>query len=241
MSSIKPEYTYSDFISLRGESCGTGGPTKICPDDLVANLHKSITKNFNCEDTLCMKPNRFAEFKQLTEEVLSGKHSIVNIWIDIERSNSEAGVYLDMNVESSYPAAFSEELICEFRQASLKEGINVTCDRTRDSCSSIGLCSDSIPETTKYDFTAPRLSDYLKVGAGLASTIFFTYKAYQETRKVFEEDKKPVLESKAARGSTVISSEQNKSAPKASSWRALAYTVAAVGSGIFSAYAFQDL
>ena len=236
MSSVKSTFTYSEApnkISLKGESCGTSAYSKICPDDLVANLHKSITKNFNCEDTLCMKPNRFAEFKQLTEEVLNEKYYRVNIDINNRVADVSFLMYLDLPQSS----AFSEKLHCTFRQASVKKEMKVTCARTKESCRSLGVCFNSTKETTQYDFTAPGVTDYLKVGAGLASTIFFAYKAYQETRKIFEESKKPVLESKTA----AVATEHEKLAPKASPRRALAYTTAAVGSGIFSAYAFQDL
>lgn len=245
MDSVRPQYTYSETfnsITLKGESCGAGGYSKICPEDLVSYLHKSITKYSNCEDTLCMKPNRFAEFKQFAEELLTEKYYRVNIGIDnLSLNKKDVNIALSMYLEVPYSSAFSEEHHCKFRKASVNEEMKVTCERTRESCRSLGTCFSSTKETTQYDFTASRLTDYLKVGTGLASTIFFTYKAYQETRKIFEESQKPALESKAAKESMTIPSEHNKSAPKASSWRAMAYTVAAVGSGIFSAYAFQDL
>ncbi len=89
----------------------------------------------------------------------------------------------------------------------------------------------------------------LKIGIGSLSTIFFTYKAYKEIRKIYEEnrrkpvEKNPRIKAKDEKESSsepALKDGANKPQPKASRWRALGYTAAAIGSGAFSLYSYQD-
>jgi hypothetical protein len=90
-----------------------------------------------------------------------------------------------------------------------------------------------IPKDTKDIplFSEKKTAPLLKIGIGSLSTIFFTYKAYKEIRKIYEENRQRPVEkdsrSKAKAEKKFSSEPALKEAPnksKASRWRALGYS-----------------
>ena len=243
MSSPSPtstrNYTFREWdskIHLTGSSCGSVyAYRKICVEDLFDMIQKSITNRFDCGEMLCMTPNRFVKFKRLVDALLTEKYLRANI--DVQDTNK--GIDLNIRLDKPEIVEFSQSLHCNLTLD--KKDMQVICTRKKEFCRHLGLCSSSKIEKTEHYFTAPTAIDYLTIGASLASSIFFAYKAYQETRKILEMGGKKDLNSTIANELTPGTSKKKPFASTPSSWLALAYLTASVGSGIFSAYAFQEL
>ena len=234
MSVCSFEVYGSRNIQIKGYSQEPDWCKPIKSDEVIYFVDKKLN-----ERSLSLKPVIKEGLQYVLNFCLFSKYSNVTAEIgDWDKGSFSLTLQLEGDREN--PNLQSAELNCIFKQdtsSNVERLKDVSC--LHKATYENGTLHYEILD--RFDLNPVPVTDYLKVGAGLASTIFFTYKAYQETRKIFEESKKPELESKAPTELPAVSSEHNESAPKASPWRALAYTAAAVGSGIFSAYAFQDL